>query len=71
MDAVLKTKVQAPIEYGIKIGRNSDGTFSHSNLVEGTATSTPLHNATLPSGIYIAVTLSIIRGSQYIPFLGG
>ena len=54
MDAVLKTKVQATIEYGIKIGRNSDGTFSHSNIVQGTATSTPLHNATLPSGIYIA-----------------
>lgn len=54
MDAVLKAKVQAPIEYGLKIGENSDGSFSFSNLVQGTATSTPLTNATLPSGNYIA-----------------
>lgn len=54
MDATLKTKTELPLEYGLKVGKNSNGTYSFSNLVEGTPSSTPLNNAILPSGNYLA-----------------
>lgn len=55
VDAVLKTKIQAPNEFGLKIGKNFEtGNHSFSNIVEGNSTSADLSNAILPWGTYIA-----------------
>jgi len=54
MDAVLKGKISAPNEFGMKVGDNGNSSYSFSNLVEGTDTQTDLSYAVLPSGNYIA-----------------
>lgn len=53
VDAVLKAKTQSSLEYAKKIGKNSDGTYSFSQLVEGTKDMTTLTNVSLPSGDYV------------------
>lgn len=53
VDDVLRVKTQSPLEYAKKIGRNTDGTYSFSQLVEGTKDMTSLTNVTLPSGNYV------------------
>lgn len=50
VDVVLKGKTQSPLEYAKKIGKNTDGTYSFSQLIEGEKNKTDITNVALPSG---------------------
>lgn len=57
VDAVLKTKIQAPNEFGLKIGKytyQSTVGYSFSSLKEGTPTNADLTNLTISNGVYVA-----------------